>query len=49
MSTWQIVAIVVLLGLFIFAKAWVFKHPKSMIAIVIGAGLLIFSEPATAG
>lgn len=40
--------IIALIIFFIFAKVWVFKHPKSMVAIVIGAGLLILSESAEA-
>lgn len=49
MSTWQIAAIVILIVLFVAAKAWVLTHPKSSIGILIGAVLLIFSEPAMAG
>lgn len=35
-------------ALFVFAKAWVFKHPKGMVAIIVAAILLIISEPAEA-
>lgn len=37
-----------LVALFAFAKVWVFRHPKSTVAILVGAALLIFSEPAQA-
>jgi len=40
--------IIGLIALFVFAKAWVLTHPKSSIGLVIGAILLIFSEPANA-
>lgn len=35
-------------ALFVFAKAWVFSHPKSSIGLLVGAFLLILSEPAQA-
>jgi hypothetical protein len=38
-----------LVALFIFAKAWILTHPKSAVGIVVGAALLILSEPAEAG
>jgi hypothetical protein len=37
-----------LVALFVFAKGWILTHPKSSIGIIIGAFLLILSEPAEA-
>ena len=37
-----------IIALFVFAKAWVLTHPKSSAGILVGAFLLIISEPATA-
>jgi hypothetical protein len=44
----RIVILILLVGLFIFAKAWVFHHPKGMAAIVVGAIILVLSESAQA-
>lgn len=41
--------IIGLIIFFVVAKAWILTHPKSSIGIIIGAGLLILSEPAEAG
>jgi hypothetical protein len=35
-------------ALFVFAKVWVLRHPKGVAAIIIGAAILIISEPAKA-
>jgi hypothetical protein len=40
--------LIILVGLFIFAKAWVFHHPKGTAAIIVGAVILILSESAQA-
>lgn len=45
----RIFFIILLIIFFITAKGWILTHPKSSIGIVIGAGLLILSEPAEAG
>jgi len=42
---------IVVLGfvaLFLFAKVWVIRHPRGVIALLVGAALLILSEPANA-
>jgi len=44
---WIVVAFFV--ALFLFAKAWVIKHPVGLAAAIIGAALLILSESANAG
>jgi hypothetical protein len=36
-------------ALFLFAKVWVLKHPRGVIALIVGSFLLILSEPANAG
>jgi hypothetical protein len=43
---WFLIGAVV--ALFVFAKAWILTHPKSMIGIVVGALLLIITEPTEA-
>lgn len=43
---WLIIGGVV--ALFVFAKGWILTHPKSSIGILIGAFLLILTEPAEA-
>jgi hypothetical protein len=37
-----------LVGLFVFAKAWVLRHPTGTVAVIVGAALLILTEPANA-
>lgn len=44
---WLIIGGVI--ALFVFAKAWIISHPKSAVGIVVGAFLLILTEPAQAG
>lgn len=41
--------IVGLIVFFVVAKGWILTHPKSSIGIIIGAFLLILTEPASAG
>lgn len=48
-STLQLIILISIIILFLGGKAWVLTHPKSMIAIILGAVLLVFSEPAEAG
>lgn len=43
---WVIVG--ALVALFVFAKAWVIKHPTGTVAVIVAAFLLIISEPAAA-
>jgi len=49
MSPLRWLLVVVVVGAFVFAKAWIFTHPKSSIGLLIGAFLLILTEPAKAG
>lgn len=37
-----------LVGIFLFAKAWVIRHPTGTAAVIIGAALLILSESSCA-
>lgn len=37
-----------MVALFLFAKAWVIKHPTGTAAVIVGAFLLIVSEPSQA-
>jgi len=48
MSWGRIAGIGALVILFIFGKVWILRHPKSAAGIVVGAFLLILSEPAEA-
>lgn len=48
MTTKRWILIGAVVALFVFAKAWVFRHPKGTVALIVGALLLIISEPAEA-
>lgn len=49
MTTTRWIVVIGLVGIFIFAKAWVIRHPKGALALIIGAVLLILTEPTAIG
>jgi ABC-type cobalamin transport system permease subunit len=42
------IVVIGFVGLFVFAKVWVLRHPRGLAALIVGAALLIISEPAQA-
>jgi hypothetical protein len=40
--------VIFFVALFLFAKVWILKHPKGLIALIVGAFLLILSESTNA-
>lgn len=49
MSWKRWLAIGAVIVLFIGGKAWILRHPKGAFAVILGAFLLIVSEPAEVG